>query len=746
MNPRETASSGETHADAVLPAAYEFAGFRLLPRQRRVMDGNGQIVPITAKAYEALVYLIQHAGQLVPRVALIQALWPSTVVEDNNLNQAIAALRRALGDQHIVTVAGRGYQFVTPVIVVQQARAEPEPTAPPRGEVEVPAALGFNGWGARRFTAFAAIALLVIVGCGLAAGFYLRTGAPPAASPSGALGVVSRISTLTAYPGSETTPSFAPDGIRVAFAAGASPDTKDIFVTQIGSATPLQLTRGGTSRDPAWSPDGAQIAFFRQHDPTHLDLMVVAALGGAERMLRAVRSHLISRDGSPRLAWTPDAKELLFTTQRDGGELLFDLSVYSLETGVSRPLGIEHDPTDYDTSPALSPDGARLAFVRFRPAERMGHLFVQDLSPGLVPRGKPVELPEQGVELVHSPSWSADGKLLRFAMGSRILEWDGSRLRTVHTLPSRVQSMAVHDGRAPRIVAALANGDTDIYALPLNPATHAATGAAQVRVKSTSYENHPRFSPDGKQLAFISSRSGRPAVWLADAQGQSARQLTFMEATLIGFPRWSPDGARIAFHGSNGGERTVYVADATTGKTTALGPGCCPSWWSADGTHLYVGALGSTVSVARMDVTSGKRETLFVGDLAVETTDRSRILYSKGREAGIFARSLQGNPARNPETQLVADYTPTLGATVPVASGFYYIGHTPEGRPRAFRFYDYASGAAKDVAPAPLGVALGLSVSPDETELLFAADAAGAGSDLSLLEFNAPVAPASASE
>src|SRR5690606_11266346 len=69
---------------------------------------------------------------------------PKRVVEDNNLNQAIAALRRTLGEQHIATVAGRGYQFVTPV-----QRAEVGPVGSvvaPMPSAEAPA--GVDGAGA----------------------------------------------------------------------------------------------------------------------------------------------------------------------------------------------------------------------------------------------------------------------------------------------------------------------------------------------------------------------------------------------------------------------------------------------------------------------------------------------------------------------------------------------------------------------------------------------------------------------
>jgi DNA-binding winged helix-turn-helix (wHTH) protein/TolB-like protein len=96
---------------------YEFETFRLNPAQRRI-EKQGQAITLHAKAFDALVYLVEHAGEPVSRRTLTEALWPRRVVEENNLTQAISALRRALGESCIVTLAGRGYQFVAEVRTV----------------------------------------------------------------------------------------------------------------------------------------------------------------------------------------------------------------------------------------------------------------------------------------------------------------------------------------------------------------------------------------------------------------------------------------------------------------------------------------------------------------------------------------------------------------------------------------------------------------------------------------------------
>ena len=82
-------------------------------------------MPLNSRAMEALLLLVAGAGELVTKKQLLEGVWPSAVVEDNNINQCILAIRKALGEnagsnRFIMTVTGRGYRFVAPVI--QQKR------------------------------------------------------------------------------------------------------------------------------------------------------------------------------------------------------------------------------------------------------------------------------------------------------------------------------------------------------------------------------------------------------------------------------------------------------------------------------------------------------------------------------------------------------------------------------------------------------------------------------------------------
>src|SRR6266567_2905855 len=98
---------------------YEFGPFRLDPVKRRLLR-EGEPVSLTPKAFETLLVLVQQSGKTVEKDDLMRRVWPDSVVEENNLNQNITALRKCLGDsrqasQYIATIPGLGYRFVAEV-------------------------------------------------------------------------------------------------------------------------------------------------------------------------------------------------------------------------------------------------------------------------------------------------------------------------------------------------------------------------------------------------------------------------------------------------------------------------------------------------------------------------------------------------------------------------------------------------------------------------------------------------------
>ena len=92
MKPR--AGELKSHVEHIV---YIFEGFRLDAGRRQLSTSGGVVLPLNSRAMEALVMLVSRAGDLVTKRELLEGVWPSAVVEDNNINQCVLAIRKALG-------------------------------------------------------------------------------------------------------------------------------------------------------------------------------------------------------------------------------------------------------------------------------------------------------------------------------------------------------------------------------------------------------------------------------------------------------------------------------------------------------------------------------------------------------------------------------------------------------------------------------------------------------------------------
>ena len=129
-------SSGKFMADRMTLQPmhfYAFGPFRF-DTEKRVLVRDGTPIPLAPKAAEILVVLVEQAGHLVEKDALINRVWPDAFVEEGNLNKNIFFLRKALGEwesgrDYIETVPKRGYRFIAPVSDVTHAEGTPQPRA-----------------------------------------------------------------------------------------------------------------------------------------------------------------------------------------------------------------------------------------------------------------------------------------------------------------------------------------------------------------------------------------------------------------------------------------------------------------------------------------------------------------------------------------------------------------------------------------------------------------------------------------
>src|SRR5581483_10997194 len=99
---------------------YDFGGFQLDTAKRLLRRLDGTPVSLTPRVFETLLYMVEHHGAVLDKERIMEAVWPDSIVEENNLAQAISKLRQVFGEtpgshNYIVTVPGRGYRFVAKV-------------------------------------------------------------------------------------------------------------------------------------------------------------------------------------------------------------------------------------------------------------------------------------------------------------------------------------------------------------------------------------------------------------------------------------------------------------------------------------------------------------------------------------------------------------------------------------------------------------------------------------------------------
>jgi DNA-binding winged helix-turn-helix (wHTH) protein/TolB-like protein len=173
--------------DTAKRPVYEFGDFILEGAQRRLSRRqSGTPIALTPKAFDTLVYLVEHRGETLDKDTLLEAIWPGVVVEENSLTQSISTLRQVLGEspganRYIATVPRRGYRFVG---AVREAEVPGLPSDPNTGPREPIAA---QPQRSRRPLWMGAAAIAIL---GVAVTVILLRGGPDKVVPAVAKGLV----------------------------------------------------------------------------------------------------------------------------------------------------------------------------------------------------------------------------------------------------------------------------------------------------------------------------------------------------------------------------------------------------------------------------------------------------------------------------------------------------------------------------------------------------------------------------
>ena len=701
---------------------YEFGLFRLDPAGRVLLRG-GRIVSLPPKVLDTLVVLVENQGRLVEKETLLRSVWPDTYVDDNSLMHNVSVLRKTLGNSpegttYIETAPRRGYRFTSAVRITGD---EPATTSAPPPQVGL----------LRRFAPMAIAILLIVVILPAAIWVELRG---PTAPPL-------KISPLTSYPGTEAFPTFSPDGGQVAFVwNGEKQDQFDIYVKTIGVDPPRRLT-SDTEQEChlAWSPDGAWIAFAHcdsndtSGPPGGLGLYLIPATGGVKRKIGYLHEGL-NAYGRP-FVWAPDSKALIKEKVLAGTTSLVLLSIETAaEVGeVTRAI-----PGTRDIEPGISPDGRTLAFIR-QPGPGLSDIYLVSLDPHLAPKGQPKRLTFEN-DYVANPVWTNDGRELLYTAGYqgargvwRVSARSGAVSRQVPALAQVGLQLALsHDGK---LAYTLRYRDFDIWRADLDKGR---SPNPVPLIASTFSDSEPHYSPDGKRIAFQSNRSGAAEIWLSNADGTGAVQLTSLHAQ-AGSPAWSPGGSEVAFDCRVGETVDVYVAGVEDKKLRRLtsGPGIhiTPAW-SHDGTWIYFASEQTgRLEIWKLPSTGGDavQVTRSGGFFVFESPDDKFLIYAKNGEdpTPLWRKSLETGK----EEQII-DSLRYWSYFAVFDDGIYFVparGSNVKFDSFQVAFYDFSAGHVRTVAEIGKWPGVGFSVAPDRRSVLFAPSETH-GADLMLIE------------
>jgi Tol biopolymer transport system component len=359
-------------------------------------------------------------------------------------------------------------------------------------------------------------------------------------------------------------PSFSPDGRRMVFQWRApkefshqgSEDRCGLYLKQIGGGPPVRLTRSEEDWNPSWSTDDRHIAFLRGSGAA-TDVLLVPAIGGPERRIATLHS---SRGA--RLSWTPDAKWLILSL-RDSPTEPYAIWALSSETGerrrmLSPPSTVvqKDDDSQGDLVQGLSPEGQTVVFNRSL-SIGVCELYALRLTPGLEPAGKPWRVTDRRYNRFYGAAWTDEKEIVYSANDGmprlfRVPVSGGASPQRLAWAAPWAELPAVTRAQS-RLAYTSVLRSANLWRFDLQ------TGESRMLIGSSYQQLIPQYSPDGRRIAFQSSRSGELEVWRCDADGENCQQLTFFRGPMCGAPRWSPDGRWLALDSRAEGRANIYV-------------------------------------------------------------------------------------------------------------------------------------------------------------------------------------------
>ncbi len=633
-------------------------------------DGNCKLEP---RVMQVLVALNRGRGNPISREDLSRLCWDGRIVGDDALVRCIVKLRKVFQRDPAVEIGSIpkiGYRLRLLSV------------APTQAETPSPARATQPVWRSPRWLLTGGVVTAALVA---GAVFMMQ---PPAGLATEA------VSLLTSDPGVETHPALSPDGRLIAYAGGAGYGTqRDIFLRGVADGTPIRLTE--TAQDemaPAWSPDGRRIAFVRRVADAPCEILVAPVPQGEPRVVGRC-----SVDSTTRLAWTRTGELLL--SDRPTRDAVRRIRALNPDTGGMREVTAPPSNSLGDSDPVVTHRGDDVVFRRAF-SYGVGDLYAARVSGA-------------GQRALTRDGWKAIG--YAFTADDRSLVFSSTRggdsgLWSVDVeRPSRPVRLSVGLLDFGRLSAdehgllAVEAGDyrSNLFAW--------RAGAAPVALTNGNTSDwDPDLSSAG-QLTFISDQNGGSEVWVKRGENAPTR-LTDLKAGYVFSPRWSPDGRRIAFVATRDQRTDVYVI-GTDGsglrKITSDGAARGELAWDGNGDLVVPTLREAGWRIERIDPRGRVRVVPNSHGVQTVKSAGNAGLYAVRRDDDRLWRLGAQSPVAVPSPIRINHET----AWAPTSRGVYHLAGAPGGE-AVLRLTAW-SGASRDVQSlGTFGLKNSLAVSP----------------------------------
>jgi Tol biopolymer transport system component/serine/threonine protein kinase len=394
---------------------------------------------------------------------------------------------------------------------------------------------------------------------------------------------------ITSRPGLEEEPAISPDGTEIAYSATVA-GNRDIWIVDVRGGEPLRLTSHPASdTSPTWFPDGSSVAFTSDRTG-EAAVWKVPHLGGAP-------VHLVQNAEDP--AVSPDGAQIAFV--RADSEGFRRVAVAPLDDPSRvRILTTADDGLWSHRNPAWSPDGTMICYQDFR---NLWLVPVDDGRPRPLTTDDPADI---------EPAWSTDGRFMYYASlreATRAI-WrrsirGGEPVRlTIGTGPEGSPTVA---GNGKLLAYSTSSEDTSILLID-------QLSGITSRFHETRELSEPGFAPDGNAVVFASTRENAGDLWLVrldgvEPVGEPVR-LTDHPGSAA-HPVVSNDGRWIAYHRVLEGRRDLWLVPAAGGEprqfTDNEAADVHPEWSPDDSQLAFVSDRSGTMQVWVAPVAEGRR-------------------------------------------------------------------------------------------------------------------------------------------